>query len=384
MVESRILEAFRGMETPFYYYDMELLRRTVAEYVRITGMYGFHGHYAIKANTEPRIVREMVNAGLGADCVSGNEVLFAVRNGFDPSKIVYAGVGKTDREIRDAMKVGIYCFNCESVQELEVMNEIASSMDMVAPVALRINPDVDAHTHKYITTGKRQNKFGIYETSFPEVFRVLRSSPNLKFMGLHFHVGSQVSDMNVFRILCAKVNYFQRVFENEGYFSKVLNMGGGLAVDYEDPDAHLIPDMEEYFRIFHDNLEIRDGQSVHFESGRPLVAQCASLVSRALYVKDSGGIRFIVLDAGMNDLIRPALYNASHRIENLESSGRTRRYDVVGPVCESSDVWRKNVSLPQTRRGELFAIRSAGAYGQVMSMTYNMKDRARSFYSDEF
>lgn len=382
MTDTNRLEIFRQTETPFYYYDMDLLRTTVKEYARILESYGYQGHYALKANTDPRIVQEMVNAGIGADCVSGNEVLYAVENGFNPDRIVFSGVGKTDREIADALNSGIHCFNCESVQEMEVMNGIAASMGKTAPVALRINPDIDAHTHRYITTGRRKNKFGIYETSFGEVFRILETSRNLKFLGLHFHIGSQIRDLDVFRTLCGKVNRCQETFEANGFPAAELNMGGGLGIDYDDPDRNPIAPMEEYFRIFHESLITREGQTVHFETGRALVAQCASLISRVLYVKESEGHRFIILDAGMNDLIRPALYNAHHRIMNLESTGRRYRYDVVGPICESSDVWQKGVSLPETKRGDLFAIRSTGAYGQVMSMTYNMKNKAKAYYSD--
>lgn len=390
MLEERVLKIFHSVKTPFYYYDMDLLRRTLAEYAKYLRLYGFQGHYAIKANSDERVLREVVKTGLGADCVSGNEVRYSIEKGFSPGNIVFAGVGKTDSEIREALELGIHCFNCESVQELQVIEEIAGSMGVLAPVAIRINPNVDAHTHRYITTGVGRSKFGIYENSLQEVFEILRNSSNLKFTGLHFHIGSQIQDLNVFRSLCQKVNYFQNLFRENGFCPMDLNMGGGLAVDYENPEKHPISPLGDYFRIFHESLQVDKGQTVRFEAGRALVAQCASLISRVLYVKESNGTRFLILDAGMNDLIRPALYGAQHKIENLEydkgrdSSSISSEYDVVGPICESSDTWGKNISLPQTERGDLLAIRSAGAYGQVMSMGYNMREKAGSLYSDDF
>ncbi len=384
MITQEAIKRFEGIPTPFYYYDTELLRRTIAEYVRLIQKYGYCGHYALKANSEPRVVQEMRDAGLGADCVSGGEVRYALEAGFAPDTIVFAGVGKSDSEIEEALRAGIHSFNCESLEELTVIDEIATTIGIRARVAIRINPGVDAHTHRYITTGKKQNKFGIYENGFPQAIAALKSCKSVDFIGLHFHIGSQITDMAVFEELCTRVMEVQAVFEAEGLEVHSINLGGGLGVDYANPTENEMPPLQEYFAVIHNTLKVRDGQKVHFETGRALVAQCGSLISRAMFIKQGQGVRFAILDAGMTDLIRPALYGAKHKVENLSSTATKRaRYDVVGPVCESSDSWGKNLSLAVSSRGDLFAIHSAGAYGQVMAMSYNMRSIAPAHYSDE-
>lgn len=383
MIAQEAIKAFATIHTPFYYYDMDLLNRTLQIYTSLTKKYGYSAHYALKANANPRILSAIQKAGLGADCVSGNEVALAVKSGFPAEKIVYAGVGKSDREIKTALKAGIFSFNCESVPEIKIINDLAASMGKVAHIALRINPDIDAHTHKYISTGRKEDKFGISPWMFEGVAELFKSCNNIKLMGLHFHVGSQILDMSVFELLCRRIEELQGWFVEHGYPIANINLGGGLGVDYTNPGEHPIADFENYFGVINKNLKVRPGQTVHFEPGRAIVAQCGHLISRVLYVKIGQRKKFVILDAGMNDLIRPALYQAHHDIENLTSQKRRMRYDVVGPVCESSDKFASNVMLPQTQRGDLVAIHTAGAYGQVMAMRYNQRDIAKAYYSDE-
>lgn len=384
MISKEAIRRFEKLPTPFYYYDVELLKRTLSEYNSLIDKYGYNAHYAIKANAEPRILEIIQKASLGADCVSGNEVKLAVKSGFAPSKIVYAGVGKSDKEIRAALKAGIFSFNCESIPEIEVINNLAAGLGKVANISLRVNPDIDAHTHKYISTGRKEDKFGISPWEFEAVVEKLKSLSNVKLIGLHFHIGSQITDMSVFPLLCKMVEQLQSWFIERGIEIENLNLGGGLGIDYDTPLQNPIPNFKEYFELIHKNLIVRPGQKVHFEPGRALVAQCGYLISRVLYVKIGRENKFVILDAGMNDLIRPALYQAHHFIENLTSNGKPECYDVVGPICESSDKFARAALLPQTNRGDIVAIHSAGAYGQVMAMRYNQKPIAKAYYSDDF
>ena len=384
MITTSAIKAFGSIETPFYYYDIELLNKTLDEYTSLIGKYGYSAHYALKANADPRILSIIQKAGLGADCVSGNEVALAIKSGFSPDKVVYAGVGKSDKEIKTALKAGIFSFNCESVPEIKVINDLAAGMGKVARIALRINPDIDAHTHKYISTGLKENKFGISPWAFEDFAKLIEECKNVKLIGLHFHVGSQILDLGVFKTLCGRIAELQKWFTDRGFFIENLNLGGGLCVDYENPNENPIANFKEYFKVINENLVVAPGQHIHFEPGRALVGQCGHLISRVLYVKLGQKKKFAILDCGMNDLIRPALYQAHHAIENLTSEyKRKMRYDVVGPVCESSDQFGKNIILPQTQRGDLIAIHTAGAYGQVMGMRYNQRDLAKAYYSDE-
>ena len=375
------LERFASIETPFYYYDMDLLRSTLSEAASVSGRYGYKVHYAVKANANSEILDEVRRAGLGVDCVSGNEIKAALRSGFDPSGIVFAGVGKTDREIVTALKAGISCFNVESAAELEVIDEVAGIMGVKADVAFRVNPNVNAHTHHYITTGLEENKFGIGLWELESIIAKAEQLPNVNLEGLHFHIGSQILEMGPFRELCNRINGIQKDLEARRISIRSINVGGGLAIDYIRPDENPVPDFESYFGTFAKYLELREGQELHFELGRALVAQCGTLITKVSYVKEGQHKKFAIVDAGMNDLIRPALYQAYHKIENLSSDGPEDRYDVVGPVCESSDCFGKEVQLPQTSRGDLLAIRSAGAYGQIMAMRYNLRDLAQAYYS---
>ncbi|MFA6334672.1 MAG: diaminopimelate decarboxylase [Bacteroidales bacterium] len=382
MFDIQTLTKFKTIETPFYYYDLALLRKTLDLYKTRIEKYNYHAHYALKANANEKILSIIKNYGIGADCVSGNEVSLALKTGFDADKIVFAGVGKSDKEIITALKGGIFSFNCESIPEIEVINNLAGGLGRKAKISLRINPDIDAHTHKYISTGRSQDKFGISSWMFESVLNTIKMCPNIELIGLHFHVGSQITDLNVFEMLCQRVNELQGWFRDQGLLLGNINLGGGLGIDYSDPDTNPMPDFNKYFSIINKNLKKYPGQIIHFEPGRALVAQCGTLISRVLYVKMGKGMKFAILDAGMNDLIRPALYQAHHKLQNLTSEGRVMRYDVVGPICESSDRFGENIPMPETERGDLIAIRSAGAYGQVMRMRYNQRELAPEYYSE--
>lgn len=390
MLDIHNFEKFAEVETPFYFYDVDLFRRTVDSLTALSSAYGIEVHYAIKANAEQRLLLMLSEAGFGADCVSANEVVLAAGCGFDPARIMLAGVGKTDKEIRTSLELGIGCFNVESIPEMEVIDSIAGSMGLKAPVALRINPNIDPHTHKYITTGLEENKFGISRFEFEAALECLRSCRNLEFKGLLFHIGSQITDVsNVFGLEAKCARELVSWFEERGLKVEHIDFGGGLGVDYEDPDGHLVPDFEAWMKALRTCFPAGEGYKLHIEPGRSVVAQCGTLVTRTVYVKKGRTKNFVIVDAGMNDLIRPALYGAYHKVENLTASycrGDNTKdcvYDVVGPVCESSDVWGEGRILRQTRRGDLLAIRTAGAYGQTMASRYNQRDLPRAVYSDE-
>lgn len=372
----------KSLETPFYHYDMELLANTLDAAKKAADKRGFHLHYALKANFNDRILELIQSKGYGADCVSGNEVQKSIDMGFPASQITFAGVGKSDKEIILALEQQIFAFNVESIQELLIIDELAGKLGVKANISLRINPNVDAHTHHYITTGLDENKFGVPNSELEKAASVLRSCEHVNLLGLHFHVGSQITDMNVFKSLCVKVNEWKNWFEERGTTIKVLNVGGGLGVDYQQPDENPMPDFEAYFDVFDKFLERNPNQEVHFELGRALVAQSGTLVSQVLYTKSGIKKNFLILDAGMTELMRPALYQAYHKIEKLGSSNQEEllNYDVVGPICESSDCFGKEVTLPISERGDLIAIRTAGAYGEVMASRYNLRDEIRYVY----
>lgn len=369
------VDYFKSLETPFYYYDVELLEKTIATVRDEAARYGnFDVHYAIKANFNPRLLEIIAKAGLGADCVSGGEVAAALQAGVPASKIVFAGVGKTDKEIAFALDAGIFCFNAESVPELEAIEALAAERGGVAQVALRINPNVGAHTHSNITTGLAENKFGINYEMLDEVIDIIDGMEHISLVGLHFHIGSQILVMDDFIALCGRINELQELlFETRGLVLPHINVGGGLGVRYDAPDRYPVPDFDLYFATYANNLKLYPGQHVHFELGRSIVAQCGGLVTRVTYVKHGGCKQFVIVDAGMNDLIRPALYDAYHRIENMTSDKPDEVYDVVGPVCESSDVFCHDRKMPATERGDMLVIRTAGAYGEAMAFGYNCR-----------
>lgn len=382
MFDQHTIDRFKELPTPFYYYNPKLLSDTLGRLAKVSEKYDYAMHYAIKANANPEILRMIAGHGFGADCVSGNEIKTALECGFGSDSIAFAGVGKSDAEILYGLEKNIFSFNCESWPEIEVIDQLAVKTGKKARVALRVNPNLNPHTHHFITTGLEENKFGIQLWELGDILERAVKLSGIELIGLHFHLGSQICDLAVFKSLCIKVNEIQEKFARYHTFFSHLNLGGGLGIDYRNPDLHPIPDFESYLGIFKDFLHPLPGQSVHFEPGRAIVGQCGSLISKVLYVKKGVKTDFVILDAGMTELIRPALYQAVHRIENLtaHNNSKRKRYDVVGPICESSDTFGKRIELPATQRGDLLAIRSTGAYGEVMSSGYNLRDKARAYY----
>ena len=378
------VDRFAQLRTPFYYYDMELLRSTLDTINQESRRYeGFCVHYAIKANANPKILRAIRQAGLGADCVSGGEIEASLRAGFPSSKIVFAGVGKSDWEINLGLDNDIFCFNVESLPELEVINELAAAKGKTARVAFRLNPNVGAHTHANITTGLAENKFGIAMRDMETVIMRAKALSNVQFVGLHFHIGSQILDMGDFQALCNRINDLQDQLERHHFHVEHINVGCGLGIDYQHPNRVPMADFKSYFSTYAKRLKLRNGQTLHFELGRAVVAPMGSLLTRTLYIKEGAVKKFCIVDAGFTDLIRPALYQAYHKIENISSDEPMETYDVVGPICESTDVFAKQVDLNHAHRGDLIAIRSAGAYGEIMASCYNCRPLPQGFTSDE-
>lgn len=378
------INKFRELETPFYYYDANLLRDTLQAIKTEAGKYSkYCVHYAVKANANPKVLSIIRESGLGADCVSGGEIKAAIKAGFPASKIVYAGVGKTDWEINLGLDYDIFCFNVESVPELEVINELAEKKGKIARVAFRINPDVGAHTHANITTGLAENKFGISMKDMDGIIDRALEMKNVNFVGLHFHIGSQILDMGDFVALCNRINELQEKLYARQIIVEHINVGGGLGIDYAHPNRQPIPNFVEYFATYHKHLRLRPQQTLHFELGRAVVGQCGSLITKVVYVKQGTNKQFAIVDGGMTDLIRPALYQAYHKIENITSEEAVETYDVVGPICESSDVFGKAIDLNKVKRGDLIALRSAGAYGEIMASGYNCRNLPQGYTSDE-
>lgn len=367
------VDEFRHNTTPFYYYDLALLRSTLRAIKDCVNDSRYKVHYAVKANSNPIILKEIAAAGFGADCVSGGEIQAALYAGFSSGGVVYAGVGKSDEEIMLGLNRNIGCFNVESVEELEIIDQIAARRGKIAKVALRVNPDIDAHTHEYITTGLAENKFGIALQALDKAVDAAATLSNVELVGLHFHIGSQITITEPYRLLCERINELVAKYGAQGIRFKSINVGGGLGIDYESPDQNPIPDFKAYFDVFAKHLKLAPDQELHFELGRSVVGQCGSLITKVLYVKRGLSKRFAIVDAGFTDLIRPALYGAHHVIQNLTSEGDEETYDVVGPICESSDCFGKDEKLPLTSRGDLLALRSAGAYGETMASQYNCR-----------
>lgn len=377
------LKQFERKQTPFYYYDLALLDKTLDEIKSHLDKH-YHVHYAVKANVNPQVLRHIRQAGLGCDCVSGGEIQACLDAGFKGEDIVFAGVGKSDWEINLGLDADIFCFNVESVPELEIINELAAAKNKTARVAFRINPNVGAHTHANIATGLSENKFGIDMQDMEAVIRRAQDLSHVHYVGLHFHIGSQILEMDDFAALCQRINELQDRLEPAGLLPENINVGGGLGIDYQDPEGRPIPNFRDYFATYANGLKLRPGQQLHFELGRAVVGQCGSLITRVLYVKSNAIKQFCIVDAGMTDLIRPALYDAYHRVVNLSNpEGQRVRYDVVGPICESSDVFVTDYDLPQTNRGDLIALQSAGAYGEIMACQYNCRRLPLAFTSED-
>ena len=379
------LDKFRHVETPFYYYDTALLRQTLSAINQAISTHPeFCVHYAIKANANPKVLNIICQAGLGADCVSGGEIERCLKAGFRPDKIVYAGVGKSDWEINLGLDKDIFCFNVESIAELEVINELAAQRGKKARVCLRINPDVGAHTNAKITTGLAENKFGIALQDMTAAIEEAQGMSNIQFLGLHFHIGSQILNVDDFAALCNRLNDIQDTAERLHIKIENINVGGGLGIDYQHPNRVPIPDFKSYFDTYAHHLHLRRGQKLHFELGRSVVGQMGTLITKTLYVKQGTAKQFAIVDAGMTDLIRPALYHAYHKIENISSNEPQETYDVVGPICESSDVFAKAIDLNRVHRGDIIAIRSAGAYGEIMASQYNCRKLPVGYITEDF
>lgn len=379
------IEKFEGVETPFYYYDTKVLRQTLDAINQCTSKYpNFEVHYAVKANANSKVLGIINAAGLGADCVSGGEIRAALQAGFPASKVVYAGVGKSDWEINLGLEKGIFCFNVESIPELEVINELAEKQGVTANVAFRINPNVGAHTYANITTGLAENKFGIAMEDMESVIEQASAMKNVHFVGLHFHIGSQILEMDDFVALCNRINELQDRLERQHIKVENINVGGGLGISYSHPNREPIPSFQAYFDTYAKHLKLREGQKLHFELGRAVVGQCGSLITKTLYVKQGAVKQFCIVDAGMTDLIRPALYQAYHKIENISSNEPAETYDVVGPICESSDVFAKAIDINKAHRGDLIALRSAGAYGEIMASQYNCRKLPVGYVTEDF
>ena len=384
MLSRQIAPKLRGYETPFYLYDTALLRQTLESVVYESNKYGYKVHYAIKANYDDHLLAIIREYGLGIDCASGNELQKAIEAGFDPQGIVYAGVGKRDKELRYAIGQRILAINCESIEELEVVNVLSGEAGVGTDVALRINPDIDPKTNHCIDTGQADSKFGIsYEEVLEHADRI-KSLEHIRIIGLHLHIGSQIRELHVFENMCLKVNAIVRNLEKLGFSFRFVDLGGGLGVNYDVPENEPIPNFASLFSIVHNHLDV-GGKEVHFEFGRSIVAECGELITSVLFNKTTAtGRRLVIVDASMTELIRPALYGSYHNIENITSDDETsHKYTVVGTACESTDVFDENVSLRKTRRGDLLTIKSAGAYGMSMASRYNLHDLPGAVYSDE-
>ena len=383
MFSNNLITKFNTLETPFYYYDLNLLDKTLS--ILSKSIYdNYNIYYAIKANNNQAIIDKINKYRFGIDAVSINEIIKAIDSGFDSKKIVFAGVGKTEKEIELAIQKNIYLFNCESIQEIELIDKISCKMKKKSNLAIRLNPNIDSMTHEYIKTGTYDSKFGIQIKDLSLLIEKINNLKNIILKGFHFHLGSQINDFNVFTKLSKVCNDVNKYFMDKGFKIQDINLGGGLSINYKDPDNNLIPDFKRYFNLFKKELKVFDGQKIHFELGRSIVAQSGSLISRVLYIKNSFNRNFIILDAGMTELIRPALYNSYHYIQNLSSKEKKIKYDIVGPLCESSDTFVKDFYLNKADSGNLLAIRSVGAYGEVMSSNYNLRKKAPSYYSDNF
>ena len=383
MFSRELLRSFKSIQTPFYYYDLDLLRKTLKALSKELDTKSFKVHYAIKANANNIILEIIKNHGLGIDAVSGNEIKKSLEIGYSNKDIVFAGVGKTDVDINYAINNEIACFNCESVEELEVINTLSLKLNKTSNVSLRLNPNIVSDTHKKITTGTEKNKFGIDINDLHNVLIKMNDLSNLKLSGIHFHLGSQITNINVFKKLSQIANKTNKRIYEYGILLNHINVGGGLSIDYLNPQKNPLSNFKDYFNIYKENIKLMKNQKLYFELGRSLVGQSGFLISKALFTKKSYKRNFIILDAGMSELIRPSLYNSYHKILNITSKEMiNKKYDVVGPICESSDVFIKNLKLPTSKRGDLFCIYSSGAYGETMSSNYNLRNNIKSYFSD--
>ncbi len=385
MLSRLIADKLQQHETPFYLYDINLLRQTLEGLTSAADRYGYRIHYAIKANYDDKILSIIKEYGLGIDCASGNELRKAIEMGFDPKTIVYAGVGKRDKELQYAIEQGILAINCESIEEIELINDLSQQKGVVTDIAIRINPDIDPKTNACIDTGQADSKFGISYEEVMENAERLQSLKGLNIMGVHLHIGSQIRELHVFENMCHKVNSIVENLTRLGFSFDFIDVGGGLGVNYDVPENEPIPNFASLFAIVKTHLAVGD-KPVHFEFGRSIVAQCGELITKVLFNKTTAtGRRLVIVDASMTELVRPAMYGAYHNIENITSQETmaTKKYTVVGTACESTDLFVENASMRTTKRGDLLTLKSAGAYGMSMASRYNLHDLPSAVYSDE-
>jgi diaminopimelate decarboxylase len=371
--EDVSLEVLAGrFGTPLYVYSHYTLARHVNAYQEAFGREEHILCYAVKANTSGGILRTLAQAGVGADVISGGELFRALRAGIPPGRIVYAGVGKTVEEIEYALASGILMFNVESGQELDQIGLAATRMGLRAPVALRVNPAVDPGTHAYVATGLKKSKFGIAHEQVLEHYRLARSIPSVDIVGIHMHIGSQITEVGPFRDAMEKVAGLVEELRRDGIPLRYLDIGGGLGITYHEETPPQPDQLAESLREILGRL----GLTVITEPGRSIVGNAGLLLTRVLYTKTTPVNHFIIVDAGMNDLMRPSLYGSYHEIRPVRQADRPLvTADVVGPICESGDFLAKGRVLPSVERGDLLAVMSAGAYGLSMSSQYNSRGR---------
>ncbi|MBR5802337.1 MAG: diaminopimelate decarboxylase [Alistipes sp.] len=384
MLSRKVASQLKEIETPFYLYDINLLRQTLESVVYESNKYNYKVHYAIKANNDDYLLSIIKEYGIGIDCASGNEVRKAIEMGFDPKTVVYAGVGKKDKEIRYALEQEILAINCESIEELQVVDALAAEMGKMADVGLRVNPDIDPKTNHCIDTGQADSKFGIAYDEILENVELIKSLKNINIIGIHIHIGSQIRELHVFENMCNKANAIVEKLESLGFSFRMVDVGGGLGINYDVPENEPIPNFASLFAIVREYLNVGD-KEVHFEFGRSIVGECGELIASVLFNKTTAtGRRLLIIDASMTELIRPMLYGSYHNIENITSEEDVfKKYTVVGTACESTDVFDENISLKKSKRGDLLAIKSAGAYGRSMASEYNMHELPKAVYSDQ-
>jgi len=369
-----LTEIAASVGTPFYVYSQATLTRHFRVFDEALSGLKHLICYAMKANSNIAILKILGDLGAGMDVVSGGEYLRAKAAGVPGNRIVFSGVGKTREEMALAIKNGIRQFNVESETELKVLNEVALSLCAIAPITLRVNPDVDAKTHAKIATGKSENKFGIPIAKSQEVYALAASMEGIEVVGIDVHIGSQLTDLEPFRLAYEKVAELTKTLRQDGHNIRRLDLGGGLGIPYENSNQSP-PTPEDYAKVIHETVGNLDCE-IEIEPGRLLAGNAGLMISSVIYNKSGEGRDFMIVDAAMNDLIRPAMYEAYHEIiPVLESNAqsKTSDYDVVGPVCETGDTFAKKRTLTSVADGEMVAFRSAGAYGAVMASEYNTR-----------
>jgi diaminopimelate decarboxylase len=354
--------------TPVYVYSSKCF---IEKFTQLDKALSKHPHlicYSVKSNSNINILRMMHSAGCGMDVVSGGEIYRAIAAGVEPEKIVYAGVGKTSSEIELALSTGIRMFNCESLPEIERINTIAQNMNKIARIAIRVNPDVEAHTHHYITTGKKENKFGVSMQLLPDIANVLKNMTHVKLTGLHVHIGSQITDVEPFEEACSKALEVMNTLNAKGIGEcTALNLGGGFGIQYNDEEPL---DIATWAKCI-DKIIKDKNIFLIIEPGRYISGSSGALVTRVQYKKKADTKTFIIVDSGMHHLIRPTLYQAYQHIANVTLRDGKEIVDVVGPICESGDFFAKDREITYTKQGDLLAVLSAGAYGMAMASRYN-------------